>query len=162
MRWAAALLLAGCGSGVDGSGQLPLELTISRAHAELISAFQVAVVSNGRSLDCAAAQANCLVEQVQPPLQLLPVSDGSGQPKKAAVFPASLSSDQQDVSVRGIPVGKNYAVVVEALSKDSPPKLFGSSCSYVQEIREGTNATVVARIAPYPSGPLACDPRIER
>ncbi len=62
----------------------------------------------------------------------------------------------------GIAPGKDYAVVIEALSKDAPPQLAGSSCNYVKEIVAGDNPQLIAATIVPPATPVACDPRVER
>ena len=70
--------------------------------------------------------------------------------------------------LRGIPVGGDYQLVIEALSRSNPPKLLGSTCHRVAEVRQGENP----RVTPNPiklvtseggvdeANPgLPCDPR---
>lgn len=164
MRFAllALLLLAGCGPSSEV--RFAFELTLSRATADLVSGFQVAVVSNGRSLDCVEVQTNCLAAQAPawPTSQLLELSGASGS-GKAVFFPLSLdpgSTSAQQIVLEGIPPGKDLAVVIEALSKDSPRRLVGSSCNYVQEIVSGRNERLIAATI-VPLSPLpSCDPSL--
>lgn len=160
---AVALLLAGCGGASEGA-RLPLDLVMSRAIADQLSAFQIALVSEGTSLSCEEVIKDCLGNQLSAS-RLVPTQDAAGREHRAISFPVSLtppssgSVNTQDVQLRGIPVGKDYAVVIEALSKDSPPRLVGSSCNYVPVIRAGLNdpPLTAQTIRPFAT-PLSCDP----
>ncbi|MFZ5470473.1 MAG: hypothetical protein ACOZIN_13640 [Myxococcota bacterium] len=157
--WLFLVAPAACGAPLEGS-QLPFELFVSRATADLVGSFQVAIVSEGRSLSCVEVQTRCLNQQL-PPSRLLSVTDEAGQARRALVFPVALQTgtvSTQDVVVRGIAPGKDFAVVIEALSKNDPPLLVGSSCNYQPEIVAGTNAKLIATITAL-SPPAHCDPR---
>jgi hypothetical protein len=163
LRWLALLAACACGAAPT-EGDLAFDLYLSGATADLISAFQVAVVQNGTSAipDCAAAQKKCLVDQLKS-TQLAQLTDAEGKPHLAILFPASLkvgTPSTQDVTAGGIAPGSNFAVVIEALSKSSPPTLVGSSCNYVQKIDAGRNPTLIA--ATIANAPVACDPRFEK
>lgn len=161
------LLLAApaCGPG-GGAAPLDFELYVSAALADRISSLQVAFVKP-QPADCAAVQSTCLVTQV-PTNNLVDLTDDRGVAHKAVVFPLDLkagSPQTQDVKVVGIPPGKDYAVVIEALSKADPPTLVGSSCNYVKEIVVGVNPSKVVATISAPSTPPSsfnCDPRIEK
>lgn len=173
MRYSALLLASclwsfpqfGC-DGPSGTGGVGLELTLSRALAIQASKFQVAIVSKGRDYDCQKVQTDCLRRQVDL-AQLVEVTDALGKRQKAVRFSSRLSEGNdagtprtQDVVIEGIAVGKNYAVVIEALSFDTPPKLLGSSCNYVEEIRAGSNDRLIANpMATFPT-PVDCDPTL--
>ena len=160
---AASLVVLACGCGPmpePGPG-FDFELVIQRGLLDTISAFQVALIKSDTTLDCVAVQKRCLKDQIDPS-RFVKVKDGSGKLVSAVVFPISLTPgtpNTQDVSLRDVPVGKDYAVVVEAISKETPPRLAGSSCNYVKEITSGTNQTVFAKIEML-TPPASCDPRV--
>ena len=66
------------------------------------------------------------------------------------------------VALRNVPPGKDFALVVEALSKATPPTLAGSSCTYVPEITAGANPPVLTQTIKPLTTPLGCDPRVEK
>ncbi len=75
---------------------------------------------------------------------------------KTLNFPADLSTGVQTVTATGVPVGKDYAIVVEALANDS---LVGSSCTYRPEgVSSGTNSVLSANVVAI-SPPPTCNPR---
>ncbi len=51
-------------------------------------------------------------------------------------------------------MGRDYALVIEALSSDNPPRFLGSSCNYLPEVNAGRNEPVLAApIDPHATGP---------
>lgn len=157
----ALLSLTACGpAGAPGDG-FDIQLVVSRGLLDQISAFQIALVTQGASLDCVAVQKACLKDQVAAS-RFVPLKDAAGAPQKALRFPISLTPgtpNTQDASLRDLPLGRDFALVVEALSKDAPPRLAGSSCNYVKELTAGTNPTVFAKIEMLPT-PASCDPSL--
>ncbi len=165
--FACLVLLASCGPAVgpDDTGGFGLDLFISRAVADRVGAFQVAVLPNGRSFDCNELVKTCLKGQVSAE-QLAKVTGPDGKPHPVALFEATLGDGgtvvTQDVVVGGIPVGKDYAVVIEALTRDSPRRVLGSSCNYQPEIRTGSNERLIANAIKLPDGgALGCDAEFE-
>ena len=162
-RLAWLLLLLGCGGPKAPAPDLRFEFTLSAALKDTISALQISLVSHGTGLDCTTVQKDCLVKQVTAE-RFIHVQDATGADRKAVTFPLSLTAGSpsfQNVAVQGIPLGKDYAVVIEALSKETPPSLAGSSCNYLKEITAGTNSTLIAATISPPLVPISCDPRIE-
>jgi hypothetical protein len=160
------LAVLGCGGREP---QLQFDFVLSALLADQISELQVSIVSKGRSLgggDCVAVQATCLWPTQVSIDRFIPVQDSSGVEHKALRFPLSLkaagANSSQDVTVQGIPVGKDYGLVIEALSKDNPPKLAGSSCNYLQEIVAGANPKQLAIAIRPLTPPVNCDPRVEK
>ncbi|MEW5739657.1 MAG: hypothetical protein AB1938_12060 [Myxococcota bacterium] len=155
------LAFLGCGPAAAPGDGFDIQLVVSRGLLDQISAFQVALVTQGASLDCVAVQRACIKDQVDS-ARFVPVKDGAGMTHQALRFPISLTTgtpNTQDVSLRDLPLGRDYALVVEAVSKDSPPRLAGSSCSYVKELTAGTNMTVFARVEMLAT-PASCDPTL--
>lgn len=156
-----ALALSACGPGAAPGDGFDIQLVVSRGLLDQISAFQIALVTQGASLDCVAVQKACLKDQVAAS-RFVPLKDTAGAPQKALRFPISLTPgtpNTQDASLRDLPLGRDFALVVEALSKDAPPRLAGSSCNYVKELTAGTNPTVFAKIELLPT-PASCDPSL--
>jgi hypothetical protein len=70
---------------------------------------------------------------------------------------------QRRFAGRGDPFNPlTFTVAIEALSRDSPPKLAGSSCNYIKEITAGANPSLLAATIRSPAVPVACEPRVER
>lgn len=156
----ALVSLCACGPETHEPG-FDLTLAVTRGLLDQIGAFQVSVVTSDATLDCVAVEKKCLVGQVDAS-RFIPVRDASGKQARALLFPIKLvagTPNTQDISVQGVPLGKDYAVVVEALSKDSPPRLAGSSCNYVREVTAGTNAAIFAHISLLTPA-ASCDPRV--
>ncbi len=157
-----ALALAGCDLPPPGP-ELPIDLTISRALGAPIGQLQVALVSKGRALDCAALQGKCLRSVVDLD-RLETLADATGRQKKALRFEVAPLADggvAQNLSVGGVPVGRDYALVIEALTAESPPRLAGSACNHIAKVDSGRNDAVLAVITPAGAAPAACDPRID-
>ncbi|MBI3186188.1 MAG: hypothetical protein HYZ28_28965 [Myxococcales bacterium] len=165
-RGFVALALSGtfaailCCDSPRGDPSLSFELFLSGAIADRVSSFQVALLSAGTALDCTAKQ--CLKDEVDPK-RLVPLQDASGQQHTALLFPASLpDGGVQEVKAFGVPVGKDYTLVVEALSKSNPPALLGGSCTMKLEVKEGLNTSVLANPIDIRAdgGVIDCDPRL--
>ena len=157
--------LTACG---PNEPQLQFDFVISALLKDQISELQVSLVTKGQSLgggDCVKVQATCLVDQVTAD-RFIEVQDAMGNKHRALRFGLDLkpsgANSSQDVTVQGIPLGKDYGLVIEALSKDSPAKLAGSSCNYLQEINAGTNARRIAIAIRPLTPPVNCDPRVEK
>ncbi len=157
---ATLLSLSACGPQSDAP-QFPIELYVSAALRDEIQAFQLSLVTNGTGLDCVAVQKACIKDQVEPS-RFVPLKNAAG----ATVNAVSVSLDElmagspstQDVSLKDLPLGKDFALVVEAVSTDATPRLAGSSCTYIRELTAGTNPTASVRIGKLDPRP-ACDPR---
>ena len=168
MKTRALLALIACGGCGGREPQLGFDFVLDALLADQIASLQVSIVTKGQSLgggDCVKVQATCLVNQVTSD-RYVRVQDSAGVERPALIFPLNLKASgadsAQDVTVQGIPIGKDYGLVIEALSKDNPPKLAGSSCNYLQEINAGTNPSKLAiRIRPL-TPPVSCDPRVEK
>lgn len=153
------VVLAACGHETSAP-QFPIELVVSAALKDDISAFQLSLVTQGSSLDCVTVQKSCIKDQVAS-TRFVALKDASGKSVQAVRFDLSTlmagSPSSQDVSLKELPVGKDFALVVEAISTDSTPRLAGSSCSYIRELTAGDNAAVTARIEKLDPR-AACDP----
>lgn len=159
-----ALALAGCGPQLAPGPGFDIELVVNRGLLDQVSAFQVSLVTKGTTAvpDCVAAQKLCIKDQVDA-ARFVMLKDASGVSRKAIVAPINLKTgmpNTQDLTLQELPLGKDFALVVEALSKESPPRLAGSSCTYVKELTAGTNPTAVAKIELL-TPPVMCDPRLQ-
>lgn len=151
------LSLAGCAPEEPvGAGSFPLEVHVSAAVAGQLGAFQVAVLKDGSKRNCAELQSTCLAGQV-PADALLVLSDDQGHEGRALRFPVNLEGPGQELAV-DVPVGRDYALVIEALSADTPPRFLGSSCNYLKEVNAGRNVPVIA--APLTLAAQACNPTL--
>lgn len=142
-----ALVLAGCGPETQAPA-FPIELFVTAGLLNDIQSFQLSLVTRGSTLDCVQVQKSCIKDQVDAN-RFVKLKDSAGKEGPAAVFPISLtngSPNTQDVSLRDLPLGKDFALIVEAISKEPTPRLAGSSCNYVKELTAGTNTAVAARI----------------
>lgn len=153
-------LAAGCGEdSTPGAARFGVDLLVDKAVASQLSAFQIAVVPNGQQRNCTEIQKLCLRSQVKID-ELLVLHDGKGAEGRALRFPVNLSGTgvtTQDVSVE-VPVGRDYALVIEGLSVDNPPQFLGSSCNYLPEVNASRNDPLLA--APMTLTSVACDPTI--
>lgn len=162
MKRALALLfvLSGCGPQEPAGPAFPIELYVSAGLNDQLSAFQVSLVRSGSSLDCVAVQKNCIKDQVDA-TRFVKLKDAAGKEVNALTFNLSLvagTPSTQDLTLKDLPIGKDFALVIEAISKDTMPALAGSSCNYIKELTAGNNAAVNARIELLT--PAAnCDPR---
>jgi len=155
------VIAAGCGEDLSpGAGRFGVDFLVSKALADELASFQIAVLPEGSQRDCTAIQTQCLRQQVKTS-ELLVLRDANGNERRALRFTASLSgtgTTSQDIIIE-VPVGRDYALVIEGLSSDSPPRFLGSSCTYLPQ---GVNATqndpVIA--APMTLTSVDCDPTI--
>jgi hypothetical protein len=157
----ALAIAAGCGAGAGAAGGgLGFGITLSGAVADQATGFQVALLSNGASYNCAELQKTCLHgNPAVPDTAYVSLTDSNGQQKKVITFPNALADGgsvaSQEVSLEGLSPGKDFAVVVEAVAAG---ELLGSACRYVPEIRSGVNATVLLQIQAPPADAGSCDP----
>jgi hypothetical protein len=153
-------LAAGCGEGSSGgTAYFGVDLLVDKAVAGELAAFQLAVLPGGRQRDCTELQKQCLRQQVKIS-DLLVLHDGKGAEGRALRFSANLSGTvviSQDISIE-VPVGRDYALIIEGISGDSPPRFLGSSCNYLQEVNASRNDPVIA--APMTLTSVDCDPTI--
>ena len=154
-------LATACGAeSSSGTSPVGWELLVDKAIADQLASFQVVVLPNGKLRDCTELQKTCLKSQVKTSEALVLRDDVKGTEGRALRFPATIngtSVTSQDVGIE-VPVGRDYALVIEAISKDSPPRFLGSSCNYLPEVSASLNAPVLA--APMTLAPVDCDPTI--
>jgi hypothetical protein len=155
----ALTLAAGCGEAppYNEGPRFGVELLVSQALADQLSAFQLVVLTNGRQRECTELQKTCLRQQVKQEDALV-LKDAKGAQGRALRFPVDLrgtTTSAQDVSIE-VPVGRDYALIIEAVSGDSPPQFLGSSCNYLPEVNATGNEPVLA--APMTLNAVACDP----
>lgn len=156
-----AALLAGCGPGPGDAPAFPIELYVTAGLVADIKGFQVSLVKSGSQLDCVTAQRSCIKDQVDAG-RFVVMKDAAGRDVRARFFDLNLvtgTPNTQDVSLTGLPLGKDFALLVEAVGRDTPPTLRGSSCNYVKELSAGANAAVFAKIEVL-APPASCDPTL--
>jgi hypothetical protein len=149
-----ALSVTACGGPPEA--RLALDMSIEQAVADDVGTFQVVVLPEGRKRQCTELQRTCLNQQVDLG-ELLVLRSASGQEARALRFSAGLQGGTQDIAV-DVPVGRDYVLVIEALSKSSPPQFLGSSCNYVDTINATQNEPLLA--APITLRNVTCDPTI--
>ncbi len=150
-----ATLATGCGAEPSPSeARLGLDVLIDRAVADELGAFQVVVLPEGRSRRCGDLQRSCLNQQVKPEEALL-LQGPDGKKARALRFDAGLRSGAQELAV-DIPVGRDYVVVIEALSRSNPPRFLGSSCNYLESVSATRNEPLIASAISLTRG--ECDP----
>lgn len=169
---AACAVASGCGGqrSEGGGGRFGFDLFIEGALPP-ISQFQIALLTDGTtpSRDCASLlgtppePANCLNNRGFKPSDLVPLLDAEKRQHPAILVnaqPSSMDGGTQDVQVTAA-IGPRYTLVIEALSTSTPPKLLGTSCTYLPNgIHDGDNGTKLAD--PMRSNPVDCDPRWEK
>jgi hypothetical protein len=148
-------LAAGCGAEPPSPGnRLALDLSISRAVASEVGAFQVVVLPEGKSRRCGDLQRTCLNQQVEQGEALM-LQGPDGTKARALRFNAGLQSGAQELGV-DIPVGRDYVVVIEALSRSNPPRFLGSSCNYLESVSAARNEPLIATAITLTA--VECDP----
>ncbi len=147
------LLVCACGPSEQLSFDFKLDALLKD-----VEEIQISIVKSGKALDCLKVQSACLVDQVDA-ARFVRVQASDGVDRPAIRFPLA---NARDVTINGIPVGRDYALVIEALSKDKPPKLAGSSCDYLAEIAPGMNPRKLAIPIKAFATLVACDPRVEK
>ena len=154
------LALTACGPDAEPAGRFGLALTMERAVAGDVQALQVAVLTRGSSRSCTELQRTCLSTQVKRD-DLVVLKDGQGREGRVLRFPVDLASLQSGGSLEmavDVPVGRDYALVIEAITTGTPPGFLGSSCNYLREVNAGDNAPLIA--APLTLTGGACNPSI--
>jgi hypothetical protein len=154
------LTLAACGDEASpGEARFGVDLLVDKAVAADLSAFQIAVLPNGKDRNCTEIQKQCLSQQVKAN-ELLILRDGQGTQGRVLRFPVNLTGTgvtSQDISIE-VPVGRDYALVIEGLSQDNPPRLLGSSCNYLPEVNASRNDPILT--APMTLISVDCNPTI--
>ncbi|AKQ65203.1 putative lipoprotein [Myxococcus hansupus] len=155
------LALPACGPDAEPAGRFGLALTMERAVADEVQALQVAVVTRGSSLNCTEVQRTCLSTQARRD-SLLVLKDSQGRESRALRFPVDLAALQSGGSLQlavDVPVGRDYALVIEAITTGTTPTFLGSSCNYLREVNAGDNPPLIA--APLTlTGGGECNPSI--
>ncbi|MBX5481681.1 MAG: hypothetical protein IRZ16_07545 [Myxococcaceae bacterium] len=149
MGLVALCLFSGCGEApVPGTGSVGFDVYVSAAAIDEIGGFQLALVKPGVFSDCTSITETCLKNQLSSTNQLVPVKDDQGNTVPALFVPNALTTSgpvrTQDTTLRDVPAGKDYFLIVEALSRQNPPRLLGASCTQRIEVRTGTNERVQA------------------
>ena len=103
-------------------------------------------------------QRTCLATQVESSA-LLELRDADGESGRTLRFPSAPGGAAMELAV-DVPVGRDYALVIEALSADTPTRFLGSSCNYLREVNAGRNAALVA--APIELTLQDCNPVFSR
>ena len=152
MRRVLLLVLVSCGP----QQQISFAVQLS-ALLEPTASLQISVLSDRRTVDCQQVTKGCVKTQFDP-ARFVELTDASGAAHKAITF-ALKDGGTQDLEIHMAP-GKDFAFVIEALSKSTPPRLAGSSCTYVPEITSGTNNISANTLVGAPDGgAIGCDPR---
>lgn len=157
------LALLGCGGGDDRAGgfvgSLPFELGVSAALADEVEEFQISVMSaqlsTGGRVDCEVVKQTCMSAAFAD--AVFELRTEAGRTVKAHLYAANLAGGtaSQEVAVTGVPVGRDYVMVVEAIAGST---LLGSSCTFLAAVQTGRNDRVVLNpITPLTPAP-ACDP----
>ncbi len=165
---ASALFATGCGEAPGGGegGDVGFELYVSRAVIEEVGAFQLSLRKKGSGSNaCTGLTQGCLRDQLDSLNELVSFTNSEGRDARAMRVSVSLTTEgefqTQDVVMRDVPVGRDYGLVVEALSKSDPPQLLAISCRPNVEVRR-ENTLILAQPLDLPEGgPVACDPRID-
>lgn len=160
---AIALLALGCGAGEPGTGGFRFDLLVSRALADTVGEFQVAILQARLSPGCAelapAAAPQCLVDRALPAEAFVGLHDSEGT-HRAIRFP--FMNDATTVSGQALVVSADVSVddlvVIEGLSRDAPPQLLGTSCTPLARVSQGVTATLVANPMQAYTPAAACNP----
>lgn len=155
-----AAVLCACGPDDSTVGRFGLDVTMSRAVASEVHALQVSVLKDGSRRSCTELQRTCLNTQVKRE-DLVVLEDVRGNEGRALRFTVDLTAMQNGAGQAlevDVPVGRDYALVIEAIAVGSPSRFLGSSCNYLKVVNSGDNVPVVA--APLVLTEQSCDPSI--
>lgn len=157
---ALTLSCGGAPPGGDGNtASLGFAMSITQPVADEVTEFQVAVLRrelpDNTVVQCGEVVQTCLSSREDYADQFVTLRTEDGREVRALTFPANLDGQGQNVPV-SIPVGVDYAVVVEALDGDT---LIGSACTLVRRILSGQNDPIDAQIVEVPQ-PQTCNPRL--
>lgn len=161
LPFAASLaLLAGCAESPASGPSLPLGVVMDAATAQTIAELQFTFVSPRDRFFCLDHRDQCATQWISTdqPLRLVN-EDGSTHPSRRIALSADPAGTS--FSITGVPPTKSVVLIVEGLTKDSPPKLAASQCVDIAEIVSGDNAAVTVQLVKK-SPPLDCDPRFEK
>jgi hypothetical protein len=169
-RWLPIVLSAACAlscgaeQGADGEATASFDLYVSRVVIEQIGGFQLSLRRSG---GCSGiSRTTCLHEQVQPS-ELVTFTNAQGNKVRALRVDSELTQEggiyTQDVTLRNVPVGRDYALVVEAYTRADPPLLLNLSCTPGIEVRRGANVLRNAQPIDLPEDAALprCAPRID-
>lgn len=140
----ASSLLAACGSSSPDTARFAVQM--DAVAVSEVGLFQIALVKNAKLFSC---QADCLADQIRDDqiagFDLVPHEVGDGERPVltigATVSASGDGSSGTQVVELEIPVGKNYAIIVEAISRDQ--RFLGSSCGFIDEVtRAGADVSV--------------------
>ena len=160
---AGVVLLSACGAP-PSEGGFDLELVVQRGLLDTISAFQVALVTNISSVeggDCTVIRQKCIKDQVAANRFVQLRNAATNKTQAAMVFPINLTvgtPNTQDLSLNEVPPGRDYGLIIEAISKDGT-KLAGAECNLLPPVTAGANPRVLLRIQQYSPAKM-CDPRL--
>lgn len=158
------VLLSACGAPPPSETGFDLDLVVSRGLLDSISAFQVALVTNISTVeggDCTVIRQKCIKDQVPANRFVQLHNTTTNKTQAAMVFPINLtvgSPNTQDLSLNEVPPGRDYGLIIEAISKDGT-KLAGSECNLLPPVTAGANSRVLLRIQQYSPAKM-CDPRL--
>lgn len=166
MRWlfVVSAALAACGPPPSSEPGFDLELVVQRGLLDTISAFQVALVTNISSVeggDCTVIRQSCIKDQVAASRFVQLKNPQTQKTQAALVFPINLTTgmpNTQDLTLTEVPPGRDYGLVIEAISKDGM-RLAGSECQFVPQLSAGSNPRVLMKLQQY-NPPKSCDPRL--
>lgn len=149
-----ALTCVACGPVALGETPLPINLAVSAAFADTLKSLRLSVAKEGRALDCAALQTQC-VKDVVASTRFVSVLSSGGKEAKSLTVDLKLSGTPatQGVSVAGVTPGKDYVLLIEAL--DATARVTGISCTYLVDVSAGSKAVLANTVAPIPSA-LTC------
>jgi hypothetical protein len=150
--WATAALLWACGGDPGAS------FSMSFGALEVpVSEFQVAVITDRTNVDCSQVTLGC-VKDAFPATRFVELQDERGSTQSAVRFGGD-GGTPVTTTVFMAPA-RDLAFVVEALSPESPPRLAGSGCLYVESINAGSNNVAMTLNVKADGGVVNdCDPR---
>ena len=159
----AALCACG-GSNEEEGGQVGFDIAVSAAAIDDIGEFQLVLLQSAAFSDCGEVARTCLNTQGKDD-HLVTFEDGDGNKVKALRITNELTTAggtrRQDTELRKVPVGKDYFLIIEALSRETTPKLLGTSCTQRVNVRAGQNERQSTNpISLFPGTGVECDPRI--
>lgn len=144
-------------------GQVGFDVSVSAAAIDEIGFFQLTLLQSSAFSDCGEMQQTCLTTQGVDDA-LVQFDDAKGAKVRALYIPNELTTTgatrRQDTTLRNVPVGKDYFLIIEAGSKTAPPKLLGASCTQRVTVRAGSNERQSTNpVVLFAGTGVDCDPR---
>jgi hypothetical protein len=160
---AVALVALGCGAGEPGTGGFRFDLLVSRALADTVGEFQVALLQARLSPPCdelaSTAAPQCLAARGLSDGSFVHLYDSAGAHRAIRfAFTSDATTTSGQALVVRADVSVDDLVVIEGLSRDATPQLLGTSCTPLTRVDQGVTTSLVANPMQAYAPSVACNP----